>query len=493
MINAQKLNSVATSGVLNFLTFSVYDSHLYTSSIASELITKISLAGSIVFDTNAWGINNFGEIAVLSDTSIVISRSYDSTFYRMSNSGGYLQEFYSAFKLSSSGFIYNGVRNTLHVNDPAYQGHVIYDIATTTTTTIPNDGGYVINAYDSSGNVYINNAVNSIFKINTLNSKSTLCTISGETSLIGLAIDSTSEYLYTIGSTTKKIYKINLSNGIYTDLVVLPQLPSSQYCISIDNNQNIYVSYGSTSDNIDVYNTTDGLFTYSSIPQAYNSIIANGNIYFLSGDSTSDNYKHIWYVALYVSIPAIPVVDILAVSSITKTTALFNGDITKLSVPSPTLRGFVYDTISHANPGNVAPVLSDYSNNSIESGTFSIGLYDLAISSLIKNTTYYVRAVVGNSNGYSYSSEISFSTVADIFSISGLVKLNNNLIENAIVRVIDQNTNSTLPSVNSDLNGYFQVDDLVENHLYHVMVEYESGAVKYNSLSFWDIEPYLSN
>src|SRR5690606_26227023 len=85
-----------------------------------------------------------------------------------------------------------------------------------------------------------------------------------------------------------------------------------------------------------------------------------------------------------------PVLDTLAVDDIAKTSATLNGEITDVGVGSATARGFVYDTSSHADPGDVAPDDSDYASFTLESGTFGTGVFDDAIASLTPDTTYYV-------------------------------------------------------------------------------------------------------
>lgn len=69
-------------------------------------------------------------------------------------------------------------------------------------------------------------------------------------------------------------------------------------------------------------------------------------------------------------------------------------------------RGFVYDTSSHGNPGNVSPASSDYPNCVYETDSFGIGNFTLTVSSLTENVTYYIRAYAHNSLGYVYGNEV---------------------------------------------------------------------------------------
>jgi len=73
-------------------------------------------------------------------------------------------------------------------------------------------------------------------------------------------------------------------------------------------------------------------------------------------------------------------------------------------------RGFVFDTKSHGNPGNVAPIASGYTYQITESGNFSTGAFSMEMSGLKPGTTYYNRACAHNSAGWGYGNEMSFTT-----------------------------------------------------------------------------------
>ena len=113
----------------------------------------------------------------------------------------------------------------------------------------------------------------------------------------------------------------------------------------------------------------------------------------------------------------LPTVTTQAESAISSTTATSNGNITNLGGDSSaSLRGFVYDTVTHSLPGNVAPGSSGYAHNATSSGSFPTGAYTQGLSGLTPSTTYFVRAVVQNSVGYSYGNEITFTTTAPILN-----------------------------------------------------------------------------
>ena len=96
-----------------------------------------------------------------------------------------------------------------------------------------------------------------------------------------------------------------------------------------------------------------------------------------------------------------PSVTTQAVSSISSTTAVGNGNITALGVPNSTAHGICWSTStnpdttdSHTNEGAVS-----------STGAFTSRLYGLS-----PYTTYYVRAYAENTSGTSYGAEVSFST-----------------------------------------------------------------------------------
>jgi hypothetical protein len=74
------------------------------------------------------------------------------------------------------------------------------------------------------------------------------------------------------------------------------------------------------------------------------------------------------------------------------------------------VRGFVFDTISHANPGNVEPAFSGYTYQATEFGDFKRGKFSNRISGLKPQTNYFYRACAHNKAGWSYGDEVSFTT-----------------------------------------------------------------------------------
>jgi len=119
------------------------------------------------------------------------------------------------------------------------------------------------------------------------------------------------------------------------------------------------------------------------------------------------------YVEVDYTVSA-PTVTTSAASDVEETTATLNGDVTAINDTSITDRGFVWDTATHADPGNVAPASSGYASNWTEAGTFGTGVFSHGITSLTEGELYYVRAAAKNDDGvWGYGSEVTFLTKPD--------------------------------------------------------------------------------
>jgi hypothetical protein len=73
------------------------------------------------------------------------------------------------------------------------------------------------------------------------------------------------------------------------------------------------------------------------------------------------------------------------------------------------------------------------------------------------------------------------------FVISGSVTNGGLPISGAVIRLTRQIDNKTI-STSSNATGKYQFN-VPSGSSYHVMVEYETGSVKYNALSNWSISP----
>lgn len=105
----------------------------------------------------------------------------------------------------------------------------------------------------------------------------------------------------------------------------------------------------------------------------------------------------------------LPTVTTQAASSIGKTSATANGNVTATGFATNDHQGVVYDTVTHTLPGNVAPGSSGYASSKDSAGSFSTGAFTEGLTGLSKNATYFYRAYTHNSAGYSYGAEVSFT------------------------------------------------------------------------------------
>lgn len=105
-----------------------------------------------------------------------------------------------------------------------------------------------------------------------------------------------------------------------------------------------------------------------------------------------------------------PLVSTNSVFNIDSASAEAEGEVTDDQGGTITGRGFVWGTQSYSDPGNTAPGNTNYDSNIYQAGQFGVGTFTNMLSGLDYATTYYVRAYAGNSEGYSYGEELTFTT-----------------------------------------------------------------------------------
>ncbi|MCS3732494.1 cadherin-like beta sandwich domain-containing protein [Mucilaginibacter dorajii] len=111
-----------------------------------------------------------------------------------------------------------------------------------------------------------------------------------------------------------------------------------------------------------------------------------------------------------LSVPQAAVISTTAASSITATTATIGGNISQTD-ESVTERGVVYSS------SNTTPTVGTDTKQTIGTGT---GTFSASIGSLSVSTTYYLRAYAISSAGTSYGTVVSFSTLSNDATLSGL-------------------------------------------------------------------------
>jgi hypothetical protein len=97
----------------------------------------------------------------------------------------------------------------------------------------------------------------------------------------------------------------------------------------------------------------------------------------------------------------IPSLTTAVVTNITSTSATFGGEIIDNGGGDVSASGVVYNT-------SAAPVIE---TNPFIAGAPVSGAYELNVTGLAPNTTYYVRSYATNSAGTSYGNEVSFTTL----------------------------------------------------------------------------------
>jgi hypothetical protein len=143
--------------------------------------------------------------------------------------------------------------------------------------------------------------------------------------------------------------------------------------------------------------------TYVDVKDSNNTVTDNNIVATFSTDSGNNDY---WTIT-----PPPINVTVQAATSITKTTATLNGNITDLGSSTPTERGFkVYSGTSCE--GSILQTIT-------ETGTYSTGAYTGSIASLSPVTDYSYKAYATSATETSTSSCQSFTTIGPIYYITG--------------------------------------------------------------------------
>jgi hypothetical protein len=192
--------------------------------------------------------------------------------------------------------------------------------------------------------------------------------------------------------------------------------------------------------------TTNGTNDYWGINPA-----ANNGYPFLSWQG----FTHISNVA--------PTVTTQGVSNAAATTATGNGNITSLGTPNPTQHGHCWSLST--NPTT--------SNFKTEKGTASsTGAFTSAITNLIPNTTYYVKAYATNTVGTSYGSEVSFTSIRKSIIIAGSYSVHD--------KIYDGNKLATIATSSLAIEGI--LSEYPNVSLTNIVLEFDSKNVSENQI-----------
>lgn len=176
---------------------------------------------------------------------------------------------------------------------------------------------------------------------------------------------------------------------------------------------------GSSGNVVTINSTTTGTHTLtkagggevrSDYLSIQHSIATPSNTWYAGVNSTNNQSVATTGSGWLFTVP-LPTCTTQAVSSISDLTATANGNATDDGSGIISERGFVYDTVSRSDPGNVAPASTSYASSITSTGTFSEGAFTGSMTGLTELTTYYVRAYCKNQAGYDYGTEVSFTTL----------------------------------------------------------------------------------
>ncbi len=164
--------------------------------------------------------------------------------------------------------------------------------------------------------------------------------------------------------------------------------------------------YVDANDN-DLYDSGEAVSNGSTISKAN---LDAGNLQYITDNrvdtsftfdvNDGTDYSNTTYQAT-LNISAGVTISTQAVTSITSTAAIGNGNITDLGKPNPTAHGVCWNTTG-------SPTISD--DKTDEGGATATGAFTTSITGLSANTKYYVKAYATNTAGTSYGDEVVFST-----------------------------------------------------------------------------------
>jgi hypothetical protein len=193
----------------------------------------------------------------------------------------------------------------------------------------------------------------------------------------------------------------------------------------------------------------------------------------------------------------VPIVETLPAEDIKVNSVRLKGSSTR---EDNTRRGFVYSTSTIANPMNTSPESASL-NFVDESGSFNEGVFDLILPTT-QDSTYYVRAFIENSDGFSYGDEVSFTTFRQGMQIfisgSPLVDRTDKVLmdsfrkQDNINQKVDELSFETVdfkPNLNAEVKVYYNADLIfggniigVETNKTHLYTKYKITTKDYSHI-----------
>ena len=195
---------------------------------------------------------------------------------------------------------------------------------------------------------------------------------------------------------------------------------------------------------------------------------------------------------------ALPTVTTEAVTAIDTATATGNGTITALGIPNPSQHGVVWST---------APNPTTADSSTTDGAVSAVGAFTSAMTGLVPNTTYHVRAYATNSTGTAYGADVTFTTSAAAptvtttaassvtttsATLNGTVNANNSDTTVTFEYGLTSSYGTTITAAQSPVTGTanvavdFALSGLVPNTTYHFRVNgvNAGGTVNGTDLTF---------
>lgn len=177
-----------------------------------------------------------------------------------------------------------------------------------------------------------------------------------------------------------------------------------------DENPTVTVYWGLTNGGTTPANwANSSVPTSPSQPQGVASFHKNvtglspSTLYYFSAKATNSGGTGWGSTQSFTTLSGRPTVTSQAATNVEETTATWNGNITSIGDATCNYRGFVWDTVSRTDPGNVAPASSGYVNQWYQTGSYGTSAYIYDVTGLTPGTTCYYRACAHNQFGWDYS------------------------------------------------------------------------------------------
>ena len=211
--------------------------------------------------------------------------------------------------------------------------------------------------------------------------------------------------------------------GAEVTFLTKPDPPNTFVATGGDGKVDLTWSNGTGTDNTtitakkDSYpaNRADGTVVYDDTGESYtDNTPANGETWYYRAwawcteggkEQYSDTYDEDYALAA-----ALPTVTTQPASDIEDTTATGSGNITATGGDNCTERGFVWDSNSWGEPGNIDPGMTDYGASWHENGNYGVGNFTGPLTGCNPGVLTYYRAYSMNAVGYHYGNEVSFLT-----------------------------------------------------------------------------------